>query len=218
MSDFDSLTEKIERLRGEHDDVPLRRAELADDPLQQFAAWLADALEAHPGWPNSMTLATADASGHPSARTVLLKGVDEGGFTFFTNYGSRKAADLDVNPHAALVFYWPALERQVRVTGPVVKLSRSESKEYFDTRPRASRLGAWASHQSSEIASRKELEERVAGFDRRFGEDVPLPEHWGGYRLTPVEIEFWKARADRLHDRFVYRRAGDVWQIARLSP
>lgn len=216
--DFEDLTQRIERLRGEHDDIPLRRADLDPDPIKQFGLWLADSLEVNPGLPNSMTLATADAAGHPSARTVLLKGVDEAGFTFFTNYSSSKANDLDVNPHAALVFHWPALERQVRVVGPVVKMPREESAEYFATRPRMSRLSAWASPQSSEIQSREELERRVAELEERFGDDVPVPDFWGGYRLSPTEIEFWKARADRLHDRFLYRRARSTWHLTRLAP
>lgn len=216
--DFEELSVRIERLRAEHDDVPLRRADLDPDPIVQFGVWLAQALGSDPGLPNSMTLATADAAGLPSARIVLLKGVDEQGFTFFTNYASNKARDLDVNPHAALVFHWPALERQVRVVGPVVKMSRDESAEYFVTRPLRSRLGAWASAQSAEIESRDELERKVNELEQRFGNDVPMPDGWGGYRLTPTEIEFWKARADRLHDRFLYRRAGDSWTRTRLAP
>lgn len=225
--EFEELSERIASLGSERyareatleeEEETLERSELRDDPLRQFAAWLSDALEAHPAWPNAVTLATADAGGIPSARTVLLKGVDVDGFTFFTNYASRKATELAANPRAALVFYWPALARQVCVRGSVTKVSRSESEAYFRSRPYGSRIGAWASFQSQPLRSRRDLEERAQELARRFGDDVPLPDHWGGFRLHPIAFEFWKGRRDRMHDRFLYERAGAGWEIKRLAP
>ncbi len=215
---FEDLTERVSQLRGGHTSEPLELDDLDPDPLVQFASWLEEALEAHPGWPNAMTLATADAKGSPSARIVLLKAVDENGFTFYTNLSSRKGRELEQNPHAALVFYWPMLERQVGVRGVVVKVSDSEADEYFATRPLDSKLGAWASEQSAPLASREELEGRVAANSERFGTDVPRPPHWSGFRLTPTEMEFWKARSNRLHDRFLYKRDSSGWSITRLNP
>jgi pyridoxamine 5'-phosphate oxidase len=166
-----------------------------------------------------MTLATAGADGRPSARMVLLKGVDERGFVFYTNYGSRKAAELDGSGVAALVFWWPPLQRQVRVEGSVERVTREESEAYFRTRPVGSRLGAWASAQSQVIAGREVLERRLRELQEQFGDgEVPLPSFWGGYRVRPEVIEFWQNRSDRLHDRLRYRRVGEGWTIERLSP
>jgi pyridoxamine 5'-phosphate oxidase len=166
-----------------------------------------------------MTLATAGADGRPSARMVLLKGVDERGFVFYTNYGSRKAAELDGSGAAALVFWWPPLQRQVRVEGSVERVTREESEAYFRTRPVGSRLGAWASAQSQVIAGREVLERRLRELQEQFGDgEVPLPSFWGGYRVRPEVIEFWQNRSDRLHDRLRYRRVGEGWTIERLSP
>ncbi len=194
--------------------------DLADDPLQQFGRWFAEAEAAGVDEPNAMTLATADASGQPSVRIVLLKAVVEGEFVFFTDYRSRKGQELQVNPRAALLFFWQPQERQVRVAGGVTRLDPEASWAYFRTRPEGSRIGAWASTQSEELPDRATLEARVAEVTARFaGGEVPLPPHWGGYRLAPDEIEFWQGRRDRLHDRFLYTRTTEPgWHRARLSP
>ncbi|UWP82273.1 pyridoxamine 5'-phosphate oxidase [Dactylosporangium fulvum] len=188
---------------------------LADDWLSQFATWFADAVESDVPEPNAMLLATASADGRPSARTVLLKGYDQRGFTFFTNYESRKGDDLAGNPRASLVFPWYALHRQVIVLGTVEKVAREETEEYFAKRPRSAQLGAWASPQSSVLRSREELERRFADAERRFGDGViEPPPHWGGYRVTPEEVEFWQGRPSRLHDRLRFTRHG----VERLAP
>ena len=201
-------------------DAPLDERDLDVDPVAQFRLWLSQAREAGISFPEAMTLATADASGRPSARTVLLRGVDELGFVFFTNYESRKGIELAENPNAALTFSWKELERQVCVTGSVGRTSVEESEAYFRTRPREARLGAWTSMQSRAVGSREELEAAFQEMDARFpGEDIPLPPYWGGFRLTPVAIEFWKGRAHRLHDRFRYARGpGGGWDRVRLWP
>jgi pyridoxamine 5'-phosphate oxidase len=185
----------------------------------QFGRWFADAKAADLIEPNAMTLATADAGGRPSARMVLLKGFDQRGFVFYSNYGSRKAGELAGNPAAALVFWWPPLERQVRVEGGVERVTREESDAYFRTRPLGSRLGAWASEQSRVIVGRADLERRLEELEARFGDGaVPLPPFWGGYRVQPEVIEFWQHRPNRLHDRLRYRRVPGGWTIERLSP
>ena len=189
------------------------------DPLILFQRWLDEAIAAGFHLPEAMTLATATPDGKPSARLVLLKQVDTRGFVFFTNYNSPKARDLDSNPQAALVFYWPQFERQVRVDGTVERTSAAESDAYFKTRPRESQIGALASPQSDVIASREFLEQQAGGLEKRYeGHEVPRPAHWGGYRLRPGRIEFWKGRPSRLHDRIVYERQGDAWSIKRLAP
>jgi pyridoxamine 5'-phosphate oxidase len=207
-------------LRHEYDAHGLRRADLHSDPLKQFGAWFAAALAADIRDVNAMTLATATPDGKPSARIVLLKGFDERGFAFFTNYDSEKGRQLETNPHAALAFYWVKLERQVRISGPVEKTSREDSAAYFHSRPPGSRLGAWASKQSEVIDSRQILDARLEQMVERFeGGEIPLPPHWGGYRVKPDQIEFWQGRPNRLHDRFRYsRRADGTWQIDRLAP
>jgi len=189
------------------------------DPIAQFQAWLNDAIAAKLPLPEAMTLATATPEGKPSARMVLLKQVDDDGFVFFTNYNSVKAAQLDANPFAALVFYWAQLDRQVRVEGSVVRTSAQESRDYFMTRPRESQIGAWASAQSEVISSRGVLEQRAHELEGLyFDREVEWPEHWGGYRLKPERIEFWKSRIGRLHDRISYERVPDGWTITRLAP
>jgi pyridoxamine 5'-phosphate oxidase len=197
----------------------LRKRDLLADPIEQFQAWFRAAEAAAPE-PNAMTLSTIGKDGAPAARIVLLKHVDQDGFVFFTNYESCKGRELAADPRAALVFFWPALGRQVRVTGRVTQTSQEESKEYFATRPLGSRLGAWASHQSEPVPNRETLEARHAEFAAKFADGkVPLPPHWGGFRLAPETIEFWQSRVSRLHDRFLYRRAaGGQWALQRLSP
>jgi len=189
------------------------------DPIELFGDWLAAAEESGILLPESVALATATKDSRPSVRMVLLKGVDERGFVFYTNYGSRKADELEANPQAALCFHWAVLHRQVRVAGTVERISEEESAEYFASRPKATRLGAWASKQSQPLSGRNQLEKRMREAQERFsGDDVPLPSFWGGYRLNPEEIEFWQGRADRLHDRLVFTRSDDGWDTARLYP
>lgn len=198
----------------------LRRADLDPNPFGQFKVWYEQALSAQLAEPTAMTLATATRSGIPSARVVLLKGHDERGFVFYTNYESQKARELEENPQAALVFYWDVLQRQVRIAGTVAKTSREEAEQYFHTRPVASQLGAWASQQSRPLAERTALEQRVEALAKQYAnKPVPLPAHWGGFRLTPRMFEFWQGRPNRLHDRFRYEQlAGRQWRIERLFP
>ena len=189
------------------------------DPIKQFQMWFNDAIAAKLPLPEAMTLATATPAGRPSARMVLLKQVDHDGFVFYTNYRSAKAEQLDANPYAALVFYWAKLDRQVRVEGSVVKTSTQESSEYFNTRPRESQIGAWASEQSQAILSREVLEQRAQELEAMYRDrEVDRPEHWGGYRVKPERIEFWKSRIGRLHDRILYQRSATGWTITRLAP
>jgi pyridoxamine 5'-phosphate oxidase len=211
----------IADLRREYARARLDEADVSHDPFVEFARWFAEAQEAQVPDANAMTLATATPDGAPSARIVLLKAFDERGFVFFTDYRSRKGGELDVNPRAALVFWWGELERQVRITGEAGLTSREDSERYFRSRPIGSRLGAWASHQSQVIAGRGALESDLRDVESRFASgDVPLPGHWGGYRVVPDAVEFWQGRESRLHDRIRYVREGGArgWRIERLSP
>ncbi|HHV7524337.1 TPA: pyridoxamine 5'-phosphate oxidase [Burkholderia orbicola] len=208
-------------LRINYSRASLDEADAAPDPFAQFDRWFKEALAAQLPEPNTMTLATVGADGRPSARIVLIKGVDERGFVFFTNYESRKGHDLAVHPQAALLFYWIELERQVRIEGRIEKTSAEESDRYFASRPLGSRIGAWASEQSAVIDSRATLEAREKAVSERYGDNPPRPPHWGGYRLVPDSIEFWQGRPSRLHDRLLYTRdaaAAPGWTISRLSP
>jgi pyridoxamine 5'-phosphate oxidase len=208
----------IADLRQEYGSAGLVEEDAAADPFKQFARWFEDALRAELPLPNAMTLATANSAGRPSARVVLLKSVDADGFVFYTNYESRKARELAVNPYASLVFVWTQLERQVRIEGAVEKVSAEESDAYFDSRPLGSRLGAWASPQSMPLPSRLTLVSKVAAIMLRYGTAPPRPPHWGGYRVRPDAIEFWQGRPDRLHDRLLYTKQGTRWKIERLAP
>jgi pyridoxamine 5'-phosphate oxidase len=208
----------IADLRQEYMRAGLTEAQADADPVRQFERWFEDALRARLPLPNAMTLATVSAAGAPSARIVLLKGVERGSFLFYTNYLSRKGRELERRASACLLFLWSELERQVRIDGTVTKVTSGESDAYYATRPLGARLSAWASVQSETVGDRKVLESAMEEARRRYGEQPPRPPHWGGYRVIPQEIEFWQGRTDRLHDRLLYRRAGNNWTIARLSP
>ncbi len=209
----------LQGLRKEYTRAGLREAELAPGPMDQFRRWFDEALAAGLHEPNAMTLATATPDGRPSARVVLLKGFDERGFVFYTNYEGRKGRELGENPPCALVFYWGELERQVRIEGRASRVPGEESDAYYESRPRGSRLGAWVSAQSREVTSREALEERLHGLEAEHeGHEVPRPPFWGGYRVEPEVVEFWQGRENRLHDRLLYRRVPDGWKVVRLQP
>ncbi len=214
-----SVPEDIRTARFDYARGTLDEASIARDPFEQFRAWLDDALAAGLIEPNGMTLATVDADGRPSARVVLLRGFDRRGFTFFTNYESRKGRELDAHPWATLAFWWGALERQVRIEGRAERVDAETSDAYFRLRPRGHQLGSWASRQSAVVPDRASLEEQMRIQEERFaGRDVDRPPYWGGYRITPSAFEFWQGRPDRLHDRILYRGGEPDWQFVRLSP
>lgn len=209
----------LSSLRAAYSRAALDESSAHDDPMAQFRQWFAEAVAADIPEPNACTLATVGSDGRPAARVILLKGFDDHGFVFYTNYESRKARELESSGHAALVFWWAGLERQVRIEGAVDRVSDKESETYFAERPRGSQLGAWASAQSRWVASRVELEDQLASFERRFeNQPVPRPPQWGGYRITPACIEFWQGRPDRLHDRLLYVRGESDWAMSRLAP
>lgn len=209
----------IEGLRNEYALEELEESGVSADPMEQFRLWFEQALRSEVTEANAMSLATATKDAKPSVRIVLLKGFDQQGFRFFTNYESRKGRELQENPFASLCFFWPELERQIRIEGSIEKVSREESVEYFEKRPRLSQLGAWASSQSDVLESREELEKKFTDLDQKFkNSSIPAPEHWGGYRLLPSSIEFWQGRTGRLHDRLRYIRESGTWNLYRLSP
>ena len=208
----------IADIRKEYTFAGLRRADLHPDPIHQFKNWFQAALSAGVLEPNAMTLATVDVTSQPSSRIVLLKDVDERGFTFYTNYESRKGRELAENPKAALTMFWPGLERMVCIRGTTEKVSREESEIYYKSRPIGSRLGAWVSSQSTPIPNREYLENKLREATAKHGENPPIPPYWGGFVLRPGTVEFWQGRPSRLHDRFLYTKSGETWRIDRLSP
>lgn len=211
--------EYIQSLRQDYRSAGLAEGDVDKDPIAQFGKWFKEALDAQLFEPNVMTLATADQYGKPSARIMLLKGFDENGFVFYTNYESRKGKIITVNPQAALVFFWPELERQVRIEGVLTKVDEKTSTDYFHSRPKGSQIGALASTQSSIIPNKQVLENRVAQLTEEFKDkEVTRPEHWGGYLVEPTFIEFWQGGSSRLHDRIVYEKIDGAWSIARLAP
>jgi len=207
----------IADLRQSYEKGTLLEQDIKASPVEQFGLWFNQALEQNVPEPTTMTLATADATGRPSARIVLLKGFDDAGFVFYTNYNSRKGQDLAVQPWASLNFFWQPLERQVRINGLIDKVSAQESDEYFHSRPLGSRLGAWVSAQS-QPTTLAELEANTIAIQQKYGDQPPRPPHWGGYRLTPEYFEFWQGRPSRLHDRLTYQRSGTGWALKRISP
>jgi len=206
-------------MRRDYSLTELSRSTVDRDPLAQFSIWMDEALRSQIIDPTAMTLSTANANGQPSARVVLLKGFDTAGFVFFTNYDSKKGQELTANPNVALSFFWPDLERQIIISGTAERTSREESEAYFVSRPVESRIGAWASKQSSVLPNRQEIDLRVAEIRKRYeGREIPCPPYWGGFRVAPDRFEFWQGRKNRLHDRICYALNGSVWEITRLSP
>ena len=216
---MDPVPGDLAALRAEYELGGLDESDLLADPVSMFARWFDEVTVAGLLEPNAMVLSTTGPAGAPSSRTVLLKGFDQDGFVFYSNHASRKGADLAVDPRCALLFGWYPLQRQVRVEGSAVLVPRPETDAYFATRPRGSQLGAWASAQSTVVASRGELEAAYAAAEERFGDGpIPAPPYWGGYRVRPERVEFWQGRRNRMHDRLVYERAGDGWTVRRLAP
>jgi pyridoxamine 5'-phosphate oxidase len=213
------MSNSIADIRTDYRMKSLQESDAVLDPFAQFGHWWLEAVESKIDEVNAMTLATASANGFPSARIVLLKGYDRNGFVFFTNYNSQKGQDIAANPKACLLFFWKELERQVRIDGSIEKISAADSEEYFQSRPVGSRIGAWCSPQSSVIADRSILEKNVEHYSNLYNaQEVPRPEHWGGYIVKPTAIEFWQGRSSRLHDRLRYSKIADNWKIERLAP
>ncbi|WP_421775376.1 pyridoxamine 5'-phosphate oxidase [Gracilimonas sp.] len=211
--------EKLQKLREDYSKHSLDESDVNENPFKQFEQWMEEAVQAEVPEPNAMTLATVDANQKPHTRVVLLKGLEDGSFVFYTNYASNKGKDLEQNPNASLCFLWLQLERQVRIDGTVEKISKEESEAYFRQRPYKSQLGALASNQSAEVPNREFLEKKFEELEEKYPEGkVPMPEIWGGYRLKPEAIEFWQGRRSRLHDRIKYEQVGNKWEIKRLSP
>lgn len=209
----------IADIRRDYQRETLDEKDVAPQPFAQFTRWWQEAVNSSIDEVNAMTLSTVDANGHPNARVVLLKGYDDAGFVFFTNYHSAKGRELEARPYASLLFFWKELERQVRISGKAEKIAAEDSDAYFESRPAGSRLGAWVSDQSAVISGRHELEEKLAGFTDRYPDgNIARPPHWGGYRVIPDAFEFWQGRSSRLHDRIRYRKQNDGWLIERLSP
>lgn len=216
---MDKLREYIAKLRHDFCKMELDESTAVPDAIAQFECWFRQAVDGQVNEPNAFVLSTVGSDHKPSARVVLLRDFNESGFVFYTNYNSRKGRELDQNPHATMTFFWPELERQVRVEGKIMKQSSAVSDEYFAARPRTSKLGAWASPQSDPLPTRKVLDEALVTVDKRFeGQEVPRPEWWGGFVLQPDRIEFWQGRPNRLHDRLLYSRNGFEWTIIRLAP
>jgi pyridoxamine 5'-phosphate oxidase len=216
---MDDIRNYINTLRHDFSMQSLDEKDANKNPITQFSKWFHEAIDAKVNEPNAMTVCTATPNGKPSARILLLRNFDDNGFVFYTNYNSRKGSEIAENPQAALLFFWPELERQVRIEGKLSKQTAEESDEYFNSRPRTSKLGAWTSAQSKVIKDRQVLDEEYKKQDKAYpGENVPRPPHWGGYILNPEMIEFWQGRPSRLHDRLLYTRQNDNWKIERLAP
>ncbi len=212
------MNKNIADIRRDYSLLSLSENDMAVNPIEQFARWWNDAINSEIAEVNAMTLATATKDGKPSARIVLLKGFDENGFIFFTNYESHKGKELEENPYAALIFFWKEIERQIRIEGEVKKIDAAESDAYFNSRPEGSRIGAWASPQSNIIANRELLEQNVKQYAEEFKNSIPRPPFWGGYRVMPLKIEFWQGRSNRLHDRIQYTKTEGSWKVDRLAP
>lgn len=213
------MQHEIADLRKEYTKLFLGKSELKNDPFVQFSTWFEEAKNAKIAEPNAMTLSTVSAKGRPSSRIVLLKGIEDHKFIFYTNYHSHKGKEMIVNPFVALNFFWPPLERQVRIEGKVEKADEAQSDEYFHSRPIGSQLGAWVSPQSETIENRQVIEDRKKYYEEKFKDgQIPRPPHWGGFRVIPDKFEYWQGRQNRLHDRFLYLKEGDGWQIKRLAP
>jgi len=209
----------VENERSDYQTSELGRKDLVESPVEMFRIWFEQIEGIHPFESTAMTLSTSNNNGKPSSRVVLLKHYDERGFIFYTNYESKKGQEIEQNPYASLNFYWPSMERQVRINGKLRKVSRSRSEKYFHSRPLRSQISAFASNQSDVIENREELKKKFEELEKKFeGRDIPLPDNWGGYRLEHRRVEFWQGRQDRLHDRFVYTQHGTTWQIERLAP